>query len=122
MIPTERELTRCTWPDDGCGRKILWTVTANGERQPLDAKPNQAGILAAYRVGPRSWRSRSLQGVDALPLAPYETRYTAHHQTCPKVRRPAPPPEPTPEIPGLLPVASVTSIDQARRRRAARGR
>ncbi|MFI7467382.1 hypothetical protein [Nonomuraea sp. NPDC049646] len=118
MTPFDKELSRCTWPDGGCNRKILWTVTERGERQPLDAKPDPAGSVAAYRKGPRHWVSRSLLGAGALAPAPQETRFTPHHQTCPKLQ----PGEPTPEIPGLLPLATVTPISRARRRRrAARG-
>ncbi|MBP2703556.1 hypothetical protein JOL79_07050 [Microbispora sp. RL4-1S] len=129
MIPLDRELARCEWPDGGCGRKILWTVTASGKRQPLDARPDaERGSVAAYRVDARVWSSRSLLGAGALGPAPHEHVYRPHAETCPRLHQPQPPaaapaaaPAGPAEIPGLLPDAQVLDLREARARRG-RGR
>lgn len=56
MIPTKRELRRCT----DCQRLVLWTVTRAGAWMLVDARPDDRGNQACYRVGPRTWQSRSL--------------------------------------------------------------
>ncbi|MEV0822567.1 hypothetical protein [Nonomuraea rubra] len=120
MIPFERELSRCKWPHGGCGRRILWVITARGNRQALDPKPVGDGPVAAYRIDGRKWAGRSLQGAEAAPLGPHEDRFNPHVMTCPKSGGAAAA-APT-EIPGLLPGAEVISLDAARRRRRGRGR
>lgn len=124
MIPLDRELSRCKWPDGGCGRRILWTVTEGGNRQALDAKPHADGAVAAYRSAPRTWSSRVATKAGAAPIGPHEDRFKPHAETCPKLRaRSAAAAESaTPEIPGLLPGATVVDFAVARRRRAAAAR
>jgi hypothetical protein len=129
MIPFDRELSRCRWPDGGCGRRILWAMTATGRRQALDAVPVDDGPVAAYRLDPRVWSARSLQAAGAPGPQPHEHRFAPHAMTCPKVRaartgaRAAAAAAAAPgEIPGLLPGARVVSLDAARRRRRAGGR
>lgn len=113
MIPFERELSRCRWPDGGCGRPILWAVTAHGRRQALDPEPVDDGPVAAYRTGPRTWSARSLQAACAMAAAPFEHRFNPHAMTCPRQAAAQG------EIPGLPPGAAVVSLDAARRRRRA---
>ncbi|GAA4071045.1 hypothetical protein [Nonomuraea soli] len=103
MIPTNRELSRC----GACGKPILWTLTEAAARMAVDPKPDERGNQACHRVGPRTWRSRSLDGADALPAAPYEHQYVPHVATCtpPKAKPPA-------ELP-----PNVVRLDPRRRRR-----
>lgn len=115
MIPFERELSRCRWPDGGCGRRILWAITAYGNRQALDAAPVDDGPVAAYRTGPRTWAARSLTAAGAPAAAPHEHRFMPHAATCPRVAGAAA--GEAAEIPGLLPGARVVPIEAARRRR-----
>ncbi|MEU4228330.1 hypothetical protein AB0F17_28885 [Nonomuraea sp. NPDC026600] len=124
MIPFDRELSRCKWPDNGCGRRIFWTITESGARQALDAKPHDEGSVAAYRSAPRTWSSRVITKAGALPPYPHEGLFRPHAETCPKLRaRSAAAAEAaTPEIPGLLPGAIVVDFAAARRRRAATAR
>lgn len=103
MIPSKRELARCA----GCGKPVLWTVTAAGQRMPVDPRPDERGNQACYRDGPRAWRSRSLDGTGALPPAAWEHRYMPHAATC------KPRPKPTPAV---LP-PNVVRLDPTRRRR-----
>lgn len=114
MVPFKAELAQCRWPGGGCGRLVLWAVTERGRRQALDPKPVADGPVAAYRVGARSWRARSLVAEGALPCAPYEDRFVPHVVTCEK-QRPV-----QPEIPGVAGLATVTPIGAARRRRGRR--
>ncbi|MEV7006833.1 hypothetical protein [Streptosporangium sp. NPDC051022] len=86
MIPTKRELRACA----ECGRPILWTVTRAGARMAVDPRPDERGNQACYRIAPRTWQSRSLDGTDALPPAPHEHRFVPHVATC-KGRKAAPP-------------------------------
>lgn len=103
MIPTLRELTRC----GRCTKPILWTITEAGARMAVDPRPDEHGNQACYRTNPRTWRSRSLDGADALPPAAWEDRYVPHVTTCS-------PPKPTPPAP--LP-ANVVRLDTRRPRR-----
>lgn len=124
MIPFDRELSRCRWPDGGCGRLILWTITSGGNRQALDAKPHADGSVAAYRTAPRTWSSRVVAKAGAAPLGRHEDLFKPHAETCPKLRArsAAAAGAVAPEIPGLLPGAQVVDLAAARRRRAATAR
>lgn len=86
MIPSKRELTPC----NHCGRAVLWTITQAGQRMAVNAKPDDLGNQACYRIGPRAWRSRSLDAAGALPPAAWEHRYLPHVATCkPRTKAPA---------------------------------
>lgn len=106
MIPTKRELSRC----HACTRAILWTFTQAGNRMAVDPKPDEHGNQACYRVGPRLWWSRSLDGTDALPPAAWEHRYMPHVATCTP---------PKPQTPAVLP-PNVVRLDTRRPRRPRR--
>jgi hypothetical protein len=54
MRPNSRETTECRV----CGTTIFFGLTARGERQPLEAEPNAAGSVMAYR-GVRHWLART---------------------------------------------------------------
>lgn len=86
MIPNRRELRRC----GVCQRLVLWTVTRAGAWMLVDPRPDERGNQACYRIAPRTWQSRSLDGADALPPAPHEHRFVPHVATCkaPKAARP----------------------------------
>ncbi|MGW0587438.1 hypothetical protein [Streptosporangium sp. NPDC002607] len=102
MIPTQRELRRC----NDCQRPVLWTITRAGHHMLVDAKPDDLGNQACYRIGPRTWQSRSLDAADALPLAGWEHRFMPHVATCKGRKAPAP---------VVLP-SNVVRLDSARRR------
>jgi hypothetical protein len=80
MIPGRSELRPC--PE--CGTLVLWTVTRNRKYLLVDAKPDDRGNQACYRVGPRTWQSRSLDAAGAQPVAAWEHRYVPHVATCVK--------------------------------------
>ena len=102
MIPLPRELSRCR----SCERPVLWTVTRAGRRLAVDPRPDEKGNQACYRVGPRTWQSRSLNAADAQPLGSHEHRYMPHVATCKPPARREPP---------VLP-DNVIRIDTKRRR------
>lgn len=73
-----------------CGAEILWAVTANGKRMPLDAQP-VPGLFAI----------RDLPGHDPEATSPPISVYRSHFATCPNADQhrkppvPAKPAEPT---------------------------
>ena len=75
----------------GCGAPILWAVTLNAKRMPLNPDPDELGNVAAYLDDQRTLRCRVL-GPTQQP-APHEKRYMPHWATCtsppPKRRKPA---------------------------------
>ncbi|MGV9536579.1 hypothetical protein ACWEU6_21735 [Streptosporangium sandarakinum] len=103
MIPTTRELRRC----NDCGDPVLWTVTRAGRHLLVNARPDDRGNQACYRISPRTWQSRSLDAADALPLAAWEHPFMPHIATCKGRATPAP---------AVLP-PNVVRLDTKRRRR-----
>lgn len=62
----------------GCGREIVWAVTPDGKRIPLDPRPAvyRTEIVAGVQVCKRA------NGKD-VPVAP--TYLVGHHAVCPNV-------------------------------------
>lgn len=70
----------------GCDAPIIWTVTTNGRKMPVDADPSDAGTFVLVEEG------------DDSPIAVFHTKaqeptwrdrhdgmlYTPHHSTCPQ--------------------------------------
>src|SRR5690606_20552210 len=81
MFPPPSDLTPCPW---GCEERVLMTITEHGRPMPLDPRPDQAGNQAAFKNGPGTWRSRSLDGRDARPPEHLESRFKPHVATCPR--------------------------------------
>ncbi len=103
MIPLPRELRRCR----DCGQAVLITVTRAGRHLLVDARPDERGNQACYRVAPRTWQSRSLDGAGALPPAAWEHRFVPHVATCkPRPRQEA--------LPAALP-DNVVRLDTKRK-------
>lgn len=71
-----------------CGRDIIWAVTKDGNRIPVDARPVQGGniILAEKLYGPpvAIILKKKQMEVDELPL---ELRYVTHFASCPKKKK-----------------------------------
>ena len=65
-----------------CRAPVLWALTANRKRIPLDPEPDPDGNQAAYRDGTGGWRTRQL-GEGQEP-AGYERRMMPHFATCTK--------------------------------------
>lgn len=125
MTPRDNELARCRWPDGGCNRKIIWTTTQGGHKQPLDPTPVADGPVAAYRKDVRHWVSRVVTKAEAPALYGHESRFRPHHETCPKIvaanaQAAAVRAGEALEIPGLVPAAPVVSLEAARRLRRSR--
>lgn len=76
-MPSDHDVVPCS----SCGQGIRWTITAAGRRQAVDADPNPAGNIAAYRDGVGTYRSRGLT-VDRPNVETYERRYMPHAATC----------------------------------------
>lgn len=113
MIPAPSELRPCR----SCGQLILWTTTTAGRALAVDPAPAKDGNQACYRAAPRSWVSRSLDGADARPPAPWEDRYTPHVATC--TRRAVQeqlPLTPTPMPPNVVPLDHAARARKRRRR------
>lgn len=60
-----------------CAERVVWAVTSNGRRMPVDAEPSPMGnvLLHAMESGP------PLAVVSAGPVAGGRM---AHHATCPE--------------------------------------
>lgn len=64
-----------------CGRNILWALTVNDKRMPLDPVPTVDGRLILQPDG----RVRTLKAEDVT--TPAEGMYTSHFATCANYRR-----------------------------------
>ncbi len=71
-----------------CHGKIRWAINANGNRQAIDAEPNEAGNLGAYTDGVGTLRIRVLTK-ERPTLEHTEWRAMPHHKTC-QERQPLP--------------------------------
>ena len=60
------KIVRCSSPK--CDAPIVWVVTANGHRMPLDAEPKRLVVVDEVLGGTPQGRVRSC--------------YTPHHATC----------------------------------------
>lgn len=74
MVRVVAEGTACR----SCRALILWCITKGGVRQPVDAKPTEAGNLVVERRG-----SVLFARVADLFDKPGE-RFMPHHATCPQ--------------------------------------
>jgi hypothetical protein len=63
-----------------CGAPVLWAVTAEGKRMPVDAEPAPAGNLIVDQTA-RPWTVRVVPPDDLLIGDP--PRYLSHFATCP---------------------------------------
>ena len=90
-----------TRPCSRCFAPIVWAITQASKRQPLDAAPDPAGNVAAYRDVADNWRARSLRDGEE-PLR-YERRMMPHFATCPQPASRQPRPGSPPADP-LLPL------------------
>jgi len=66
-----------------CGADVIWVVTTNGKRMPVDAKPSDIGNLTLHPVED-----------EGPPVAMYHTTrlsgtsyYISHFATCPQSKR-----------------------------------
>ncbi len=67
-----------------CGRLVIWAVTKNGKRMPVDASPTSDGTIALDE-GPDGAVKASVAG--PAPELLWEPRYTSHFATCPEAAR-----------------------------------
>lgn len=70
-----------------CGAPIIWAITENGKRMPLDAEPAERPT-GVFRLEP--------SGDDLIARRPIEQVYISHFATCPNAdqhRKPKPSPE-----------------------------
>ncbi|MFG1873365.1 hypothetical protein ACGFIV_00830 [Sphaerisporangium sp. NPDC049003] len=102
MVPSSHDLEPCPY---GCGEEVLVTITEHGRRLPVNPGPDPAGNQAVWCAGTGTWRSRALNGRDAMRLLGYEDPFVPHVATSPTC---TPRPRQTP-LPGL-------TIPSARRR------
>lgn len=82
-------------PCRSCGAPILWVVTENGKRMPLDAEPTEAGKVIIRMGGRGLPADAELAHVETKeetearlkarePAA--RTAFMPHHATCPQGR------------------------------------
>lgn len=64
-----------------CPAEVIWTFTANGAKQPVDAEPVSSGTLHLFWTG--AGVHSAYVPVDSR--VPGEPLYVAHHATCPDV-------------------------------------
>lgn len=64
-----------------CKAKIIWTVTENGKRMPVDPMPCPDGNLALVMLSGGVLESRVVKGDDRQDL------YLSHFTTCPNANR-----------------------------------
>jgi hypothetical protein len=75
----------------GCGARMLWCVTINGNPQPFDVEPVDGGefvLLSRHHVGDGSPLALAVTHLDddargQLPNA-VVARHMPHHATCPE--------------------------------------
>ena len=75
-MPSNADLAPC----DHCGEPIWWTITAAGNRMPVDPEPTEDGNTAVYVDGVGTIRSRRI--TDDYPLQSYEQQVKPHAATC----------------------------------------
>lgn len=61
-----------------CGAPIVWAITQNGKRTPLDAKPIRIAIAARGNDG------AEIREGDALVIGSGANGYQSHFATCPQ--------------------------------------
>jgi hypothetical protein len=64
-----------------CGAKIIWAVTVNDKRMPVDAEPNEKGNIELID------RGFIAAIVHSQPPLAAETLYTSHFVTCPNAEK-----------------------------------
>jgi hypothetical protein len=66
-----------------CGAEVIWAVTRDDKRMPLDAVPVDGGNVL-LNMGARPWRA-TVVGKDVQPsiFGDDSPRYTSHFSTCP---------------------------------------
>lgn len=82
-MPSAADVAHC----DHCYARILWTVTAVGNRQAVNADPDAAGNLAVYADATGRLRSRGLTK-ERPTLEHSEWRAMPHAATCTRPRTP----------------------------------
>lgn len=82
-MPSDHGVVACT----SCLQAIRWAITVAGRRQAVNAEPNPAGNIAAYRDGVGTLRARTLT-TDRPNVESYERRYMPHAATCTAPPRP----------------------------------
>ncbi len=80
MIPSSHDLEPCP---HGCGAEVLITITEHGRRLPVNRFPDPEGNQAVWCTGTGTWRSRALNGRDAMRLLTYEDLFMPHVATSP---------------------------------------
>lgn len=68
-----------------CGAAMLWALTKNGKRIPLDAEPNPAGNVELSRVGEGVPFATVHKGPPGM-FDDWEA-WMPHHATCPNWAR-----------------------------------
>ncbi|MFJ2303790.1 MULTISPECIES: hypothetical protein [unclassified Streptomyces] len=64
-----------------CWQSVLWTITAAGNRQPVNPSPDPDGRVAVYADVTGRYRSRQLSNDRPIPEHA-EVLYKAHAATC----------------------------------------
>lgn len=70
----EADLRRCR----SCEAAIVWALTAEGRRMPVDAEPTPEGRLKLRR------REDGQLGVEVVEPRGFGRRYRSHFATCPE--------------------------------------
>lgn len=72
----------------GCDAEIVWCLTANGRKMPVDRRPDPKGNLYLLGGSPVvAVVTNSPLGRAIFDEAPEKKTYTPHHATCPQVGR-----------------------------------
>lgn len=69
-----------------CGAEIIWTVTHNGKRMPVDAEPVPDGNVRLRQDGDRVIAEYPGKEHPGLFDDPDERRYLSHFATCPQAQ------------------------------------
>jgi hypothetical protein len=73
-------MSRCR----SCGASVIWTVTVNGKKMPVDAEPSCDGVFFLERDdGDGEVHAVHLARVDPGLHRPGDRLYTSHFATCP---------------------------------------
>ena len=79
-VPAAFDVKECR----SCGAPVVWTVTHNGKRMPVDAEPVEGGNIRLRRDGGSVVAEYPGREHPGLFDDPDRARYVSHFATCPE--------------------------------------
>lgn len=76
-------MSRCS-----CGAEIVWAITENGKRIPLNAEPEKRTVIVHHQELVKTTRELVLgDAFEAMVRAVVADTYMPHHATCSQAER-----------------------------------